>query len=332
MRGLSTQTAIRLIAVTVQVSLHLITFEADPGADPRELVYLLTEKIGLDKEWCAKWQTNSAFPSRCQPTLMSTLQEPWVPAFDRRLQNKTALITGGAAGIGLAIATSFLEQGAMVLIVDFSQPNLDRARVFLKQKGVDESRYVLHQADAADEESVIQSIEKCWKVFGAMDISILNAGIGGREAPIVEQSLEDFDKLMHINARGAFIGLKESAKKMIAMKRPGAIVLTCSTAGLRSRPNIACYSMTKFAVRTLAITAAKELMQYGIRVNSVCPGIVETALLDLFPNAREIAAQSPIGRVGQPDEIAKVFLFLASDEASFVTGSCYKVDGGWLDH
>ncbi|PGH03984.1 hypothetical protein AJ79_07216 [Helicocarpus griseus UAMH5409] len=249
-----------------------------------------------------------------------------------RLQNKTAFVTGGAAGIGFGIATNFLEQGANLFVIDLSQFNLDQARAALNERGFDESRFVLHQADAADEQSVIDSIEACWERFGAMDISILNAGIGGKQAPIIEQSLENYDNVMRVNARGPFIGLKESAKKMVAMKRPGSIVLTCSTMGLCSAPTLACYSMSKFAVRTLTVTASQELTQYGIRVNAVCPGAVDTSILDHFPQAREVAALSTIGRMAQPDEIAKVFLFLASDEASFVTGSCYKVDGGQVNY
>ncbi|KAK2813962.1 hypothetical protein FQN50_000363 [Emmonsiellopsis sp. PD_5] len=233
--------------------------------------------------------------------------------------------------MGLATSVDFLDHGANVFVVDFRQTNLDSALVTLKDKGFDESRFVLHQADAADEAAIIDSIEKCVERFGALDISILNAGITGKQGPLIEQTVEAFDEVMRVNSRGAFIGLKESAKKMIAMKRPGAIVLTCSIGGLRSRPHFGTYSMSKFAVRTLTVTAAKELMQYGIRVNAVCPGIVDTPLLADFPEIIKFTAQTPIGRPARPDEISKVFLFLASDEASFVTGSCYKADGGQVD-
>ncbi|GIJ81523.1 hypothetical protein Asppvi_000022 [Aspergillus pseudoviridinutans] len=237
-----------------------------------------------------------------------------------RLSEKTTLITGGASGIGLAVAQVFLSEGAKVFIIDYSAANIESARTLLQSRGYNPTNYIFHLADAADEESVISFVDNCVCDFGGLDIAIFNAGIGGKQKPLSQSSAEEYDDIMRINARGR---VKYCAAKMQSLGTPGSIIITASVASLMAPPGLCAYNMSKFAARALTVTASLEYAKDNIRVNAVSPG-----LQDVQAQVREI----PLRRIADPAEVAKVFLFPASDDASFVTGSNYRIDGGVVNH
>ncbi|KIW97961.1 uncharacterized protein Z519_01545 [Cladophialophora bantiana CBS 173.52] len=248
-----------------------------------------------------------------------------------RLAGKVALITGGASGIGLAVAQTFLTEGAKVLVVDYSAANIESARSLLSSQGLASDIVKFHQADASDEESVIAFVDKCVQDFGSLDIAVLNAGIG-TQFFISDLTAAEYDRMMRINARGPFLGVKYSAQKMKSLGVGGSIICTASIASLVAHPGVCAYSMAKFAVRALMITAAQEFARDKIRVNAVSPGYVRTSMINVFEDLEARLEATPAGRAAEPMEVAKVFLFLASDEASMVSGSNYRVDGGWVNH
>ncbi|KAK0104876.1 hypothetical protein ONS95_005142 [Cadophora gregata] len=307
-----------------------------------------------------------------------------------RLPNKTTFLTGGASGIGLAIASIFLSHGSNVFILDSSAENIATAGAHLaslfpppspstsppqfispppsaqsisnspprsdaQNSFHTSSKFLFKQGDAADSACLKDAIDECVEVFGGLDIVVLNAGVLPRVKGILEVSGEEWERVMKVNAFGPFIGIQLSARKMIEINEQnhnlethplpspptttsnsnptiGTILLTCSTSGLRSRPGVSTYTMSKFAVRGLTIAAAQELGKFGIRVNAVCPGMVDTPLLrGAGLDSGRVGREGALERFGTPEEVAKVFLFLASEDASFVTGSLYRVDGGLVD-
>ncbi|KAL4798700.1 hypothetical protein BDV19DRAFT_356774 [Aspergillus venezuelensis] len=245
-----------------------------------------------------------------------------------RFTGKVALLTGGAAGIGLAVAQALMDEGAKVYIVDYSHPNIKSASQALKLAGYSQSAYVLQYADAADDASVIAFVNKCVEQFGGLDVAVLNAGLGGKQKPLWECSADEYDLVMRINARGPFLGVKHSAEKMKSLGTPGNIVLTASVAAMVGTAGLCAYSMSKFAVRGLTATAALEYGQFNIRVNSVAPGVVDTDMPQGLNDVQALVSSTPISRMAQPGEIAKLITFLASDDSSFVTGCTYRIDGG----
>ncbi|PVH78348.1 NAD(P)-binding protein [Cadophora sp. DSE1049] len=291
-----------------------------------------------------------------------------------RLPNKTIFLTGGASGIGLAVAELFLSLGSRVFILDSSAENIATATIHLSSlfpapSDSNNPKFTLTQGDAADPDCLTRAIDKCVDVFGGLDVVVLNAGVLPKMKGILELKEEEWEGVMRVNAFGPFIGIQLSAQKMIALNelklqtqhQPspiptttpttttdstpnptanstspppniGTILLTCSASGLRSRPGVSAYTMSKFAVRGLTIAAAQELGKYGIRVNAVCPGVVDTPLLrGAGLGGGMVGREGVMQRFGTPEEVAKVFLFLASEDASFVTGSLYRVDGGLVD-
>ena len=249
-----------------------------------------------------------------------------------RLNDKTAVITGGAGGIGRAAAALFAAEGANVLIADLHEDALAAAAEEAASNRI--SYCVADVTKAADNERMFATAHER---YGGVDILLANAGIEGVVAPIVEMDEADFDRVIDVNVKGVWLGLKHGIPH-IAKRGGGSIVITSSVAGLSGTPSIAPYGASKHAVIGLMRAAARECAAANIRVNTVNPAPVETRMMrslerGMAPDDPESARQRiaetiPLGRYAEPLDIAKVMLFLASDDAAFVTGSVYKADGG----
>ncbi len=252
-----------------------------------------------------------------------------------RLDNKVAVITGGAGGLGKQTAQIFLDEGAKVSLVDLDKSKLDEVKEELGSDNV-----LTIKADVTNEDDVKNYVEKTVGEYGQIDVFFNNAGIIGGIAAIDEQSLDNFNKVTGINATGVFLGLKHVIPVMKEQKA-GSIINTSSVDGLRGSPNLSPYSTSKHAVVGLTKTAALENSEFNIRVNSVHPApvtgnmmqTVEKGLSESQQNeqteVKEALTDSvPLGRYAEPEDIANVVLFLASDDSKFTTGSQYRVDGG----
>ena len=249
-----------------------------------------------------------------------------------RLAGKSVIITGGAGGIGAAAARIFAEEGARLLLVDMDKGGLDRVR----QEIGDAAATIV--ADVTDPAATKAYVAKAVELYGGVDAVLLNAGIEGLVAPMDQTPLEMFDKVMAVNVRGVWLGLVESMKVM--RERGGSIVITSSTAGLRGAKALAPYVASKHAVIGLMRSAALDGAAHNIRVNTVNPAPIETRMIaaleeGLSPGDRAkgraaLEAGVPLKRYGQPEEVARMMLFLASDESSFCNGGIYQVDGGTI--
>lgn len=245
-----------------------------------------------------------------------------------RLDNKVAVITGGAGGIGKTTAELFLKEGAKVILVDLMQESLEKTIDELQGYG----SVTIVQADVSKEEDVARYVKTAIDQHGTIDIFFNNAGIEGKVAPITEQKVEDFDKVINVNVRGVFLGLKHVLPVMIKQSS-GSIINTSSVAGLSGSPNVSPYIASKHAVVGLTKAAAVEAAGANVRVNSIHPSPVNTRMMRSLEEGLEVEqatlAQSiPLKRYGEPIDIAHLVLFLASDESSFITGVQYRVDGG----
>ncbi|WP_342071155.1 SDR family NAD(P)-dependent oxidoreductase [Yoonia algicola] len=250
-----------------------------------------------------------------------------------QLENKTALITGGAAGIGLETARLFLREGARVMIVDLKQPDLDAAVAELSPLGDIRS----FAADVSDPDMTEAYVAATIGAFGRIDVFFNNAGIEGRVAPLVDQTIADFDRVMAVNVRGAFLGLQHVLPVMIG-QGSGSIINMSSIAGLQGSANVAPYTTSKHAVVGLTKAAAIEAAPAGVRVNSVHPSPINTRMMRSLEEGfnpghstevkQGLEATIPLGRYGESMDVAQLVLFLASDASAFITGAQYPVDGG----
>lgn len=253
------------------------------------------------------------------------------------LEGRTAVITGGAVGIGFAVAARFVEAGADVLIGDLDKHGADAAAERLSSA---DRKVVGGELDAHDEASIIQLADRAVRELGGIDIWVNNAGIYPSVA-LLDMTAVEWDAVLDLNLKGSFLGAREAAKRMIAAGHGGVIVNVASTAGYRAAgPGIAHYVSSKFGVRGLTKALAVELGAHGIRVLAVAPTLIETPGIEAGRAAfraaglgdviDQIAAREPLGRAGVPDDVARVVLFCASDLSTLMTGSTLAVDAGEL--
>lgn len=250
-----------------------------------------------------------------------------------RLQGKVAIITGGSGGIGRHTAGVMLDEGASVVLVDLDESALRDAEKALSGKG----DVLVVQADVTREEDVKRYVAATLDRFGRIDVFFNNAGIEGKVAPLVEQSTADFDKVIAVNVRGVFLGMKHVLPVMMKEKA-GSVINTSSVAGLSGSAGVSPYVTSKHAVVGMTKCAAIEAAAANVRVNSVHPSPVNTRMmrsLEAGFNPQDANAAKdtleksiPLGRYGESEDIARLVLFLASDESAFITGAQYRIDGG----
>lgn len=243
-----------------------------------------------------------------------------------RLKDKIAVITGGSRGIGYATAEAFLKEGAKVIIAASSIENANKSVEKLKEKYPDSIiEGISPNLTALD--SVKKDFDEIIKKYGCIDILVNNAGIS-ESTPITAYTEETFDKVMDLNVKGMFNATKAVVDYMIE-KGTGVILNTSSMVSIYGQPSGVAYPTSKFAVNGLTVSLARELGPKGIRVNAVAPGITETDMMKAVPKEviEPMIAQIPLRRLGQPEDIANAFVFLASDEASYITGVVLSVDG-----
>ncbi len=243
-----------------------------------------------------------------------------------RLNNKVALITGAGSGIGETIAETFAREGAKVAIVDIDAKAARDVAAAIGASAVD------IRCDVADKAEVAAAVAATVKAFGTIDIVVNNAGTTHLNKPMLEISEEEFDRVFAVNVKGVFL-FCQAVVPLFRQKGGGVIVNIGSTAGLRPRPGVSAYNATKGAVHVLTKTMAVEFAPDKIRVCAIAPVATETPLLPMFlrhsDEMREkFIASVPLGRLAEPQDVANVALFLASDEAEFLTGNIVEVDGG----
>jgi NAD(P)-dependent dehydrogenase (short-subunit alcohol dehydrogenase family) len=251
----------------------------------------------------------------------------------KKLENKVAVITGGSGGIGLATAKLFLSEGAKVMLVDLDEKALAQACQNLGSSAV---KYCV--ADVSKTDDVKNYVSQAVKNFGGIDILFDNAGIEGHTSSLVDMKEEDFDRVLAVNVRGAWLGLKYCAPEIIK-RGSGSIMITSSVAGLRGSPNLGHYVTSKHAVIGLMRSAAIELGPKKVRVNTINPGPINNRMMrsieeQFAPGAgAQVKAgfeqKIPLGRYGENEEVAQLALFLASSDSQYLTGNTYVVDGGY---
>jgi len=247
-----------------------------------------------------------------------------------RLQGKSAIVTGAGSGIGRASAKLFAAEGARVLACDVSEAVEETVAQIRAASGI----AIAARVDAGNEEQVKALIDRAVTELGGLDVVFANAGISGGLSTLATITLEQFQEVLRVNLLGPFLAIRYASPHMVKQGR-GSIICTASVAGLRANAGGIPYSASKAGVVSLVQTTANELRATGVRVNAICPGLIETGMTrPLFEYARARGSESRIGqlcslgRYGHPEEIAATALFLASDEASYVTGQAIAVDGG----
>ena len=246
-----------------------------------------------------------------------------------RFEGKVLLVTGGGGGIGRAVAERFASEGARVALVDVDDAGLRESAKSVERAG---GEALAIRADVTRSDEVRRYVETAVARFGSIDCFHNNAGILGDLAPLTDYAEETFDRVIAVNLRGVWLGMKHVAP---AMRTPGAaIVNTASIAGLMGSRNLVAYTASKHAVIGLTRTGAVELAARGIRVNAICPAPIETSMVKALEasagrNARErLTATIPLRRFGEPSEVASLVAFLCSPEAAYINGGIYTVDGG----
>jgi NAD(P)-dependent dehydrogenase (short-subunit alcohol dehydrogenase family) len=247
----------------------------------------------------------------------------------KTLEGKVALVTGASSGIGRATAFELARRGAKVIASARGQSEIDALVSEIKKEGFEATAIV---ADVNVEQSVIDLVAKTISTYGRIDVAFNNAGTEGEFTPFVDQSNEVYDTIFNANVRGVFWSMKHEAKAMLA-QGGGTIINNASMGGVIGFGNAGLYIASKHAVLGLTKTASIELFKQGVRVNSICPGIIDTPLQDrIWPSTEAknaFAASTVPGRAGSSEEMAAVVAFLASDDASFVSGHGLLADGGY---
>ena len=247
----------------------------------------------------------------------------------RDLKDKVVVVTGGAFGIGKETALAFAARGAKVVIADWVEDLSGVEKI--KSMGTEA---IFVRCDVSNINDVLNLFTQTIKAFGRLDYAVNNAGIEGQNAVIHDCSVENWDKTININLKGIWLCMKHEIPLM-RIHGKGCIVNVASIAGLVGFPGLPAYVASKHAVLGLTKTAALENAKDGIRVNAVCPGVIKTAMIDRVTGKDKVVEKQyedmePVGRMGQPEEVAEAILWLCSDASSFVTGHALAVDGGWM--
>ena len=248
-----------------------------------------------------------------------------------RLQGKVALITGAGSGMGRAASKIFAEEGALVAAVDINGESAAETAQLVKSAG---GKAISMRADISNSEDARSMVDAAVREFGGLDVIYNNAGIEGESGFLAQLSEEAFDKVIAINLRGVWLGMKYALPRLID-RGGGAIINTASVAGLVGIKGAAAYCAAKAGVIALTRVGAIEYGRYNIRVNCICPGVIHTPMVERITGPagiqpRFIERSSVFGRVGTAEEIARTALFLASDEATFASGAPFIIDGGWV--
>lgn len=247
-----------------------------------------------------------------------------------RLIGKTAIITGGGGGIGRSTAIRFAKEGARVAVADVDSTIGEETVRLIKEDG---GKAIFVKTDVTDSEQIKALINTTTSMFGALHILFNNAGVGNSEVRSVDLSEEEWDRVIDINLKGVFLGIKYAIPELIKAGG-GAIINTSSLLGLKGQKYVSAYNASKAGVVMLTQNASLEYGKYNIRVNAIAPGVIDTPIIDRWKqNERKwpiISRANALGRIGTPDEVANAVVFLASDEASFITGTTLSVDGGGL--
>lgn len=244
---------------------------------------------------------------------------------------KVALVTGASSGIGRATAIAFAQEGSFVAVSDVDQAGGLQTVKLIEQLGKEAAYYPCDVSKENEVKSLIQSIVTKW---GRLDFAFNNAGVEGQQAFTPDCTDDNWEKVIGINLKGVWLCMKYEIPVML--KQGGGSIVNCaSIAGLLGFPGIPAYAASKHGVIGLTRTAALEYAKSNIRVNAVCPGVIQTPMIDRFTHGeariqKQLVAGEPVGRVGTPEEIASAVLWMCSDGASFVTGHPLVVDGGWV--
>jgi NAD(P)-dependent dehydrogenase (short-subunit alcohol dehydrogenase family) len=247
-----------------------------------------------------------------------------------QLKQKIAIITGGGSGIGRSTAIRFAKEGAEVTVADVDSVSGEETVSLIRESG---GEAIFIKTDVKDSTQVKELINTTTNTFGGLHILVNNAGIGNSEVRSVDLSEEEWDHVIDINLKGVFLGIKYAIPEM-KKSGGGAIINTSSLLGLKGKKYQSAYNASKAGVVLLTQNAALEYGKYNIRVNAIAPGVIDTKIIDVWKQDERrwpfISKANALGRIGTPDEVANAILFLASDEASFITGTTLSVDGGGL--
>lgn len=247
-----------------------------------------------------------------------------------RLAGKIALVTGGSLGIGRAIAIRLVQEGAKAAICGRGKLALEETSYAIRELG---GEVLAFETDVQQADQVNAMVDGVLQKWGRIDVLVHNAGINV-PVPFLEMPLEQWDRHINVNLRGSFLVSQRVCQEMAARKQSGSVIFVSSVNGLAAEANLAHYNASKGGMNLLAMSIALELAPLGIRVNALCPGFIETRLtkpvIDDAPAIQDYLRTIPMGRVGQPEEIADAALFLASEESRYMTGHCLVVDGGQL--